>query len=324
MLLGVSTLSGQVIPVKGFARQPVRFLPVPDNRNWQPARLNKTLLLCRNETESMKLVNQPTLLMSRTILIAILTSLAIHLGGYLSASYMLRQHSLVLTIPPAQQINVQLTQTIIEPVIESAIVPVTEPVAKKSLLPVPMDVPSVITTTGPADTQTLASKKKPEPKEQEAPVPPEKKPELQQKALVKREPESSSDKNKSPQQPPRHLVPENTTVTGQQAVASQQVKPSPGAGSEYRLVEPRFAGRPVQPEYPYQARRMGHEGTVMVEVKLSAQGKIVSTEIVGSSGYLSLDKAAVKAVSRWQLLPLMEGDRGIPSRVKVPVRFKLG
>ncbi|WP_311748918.1 energy transducer TonB [Proteus penneri] len=50
--------------------------------------------------------------------------------------------------------------------------------------------------------------------------------------------------------------------------------------------------------YPSQARRMQHEGQVVVSFSLTAEGAIAMVEIENSSGISSLDNAAMAAVKR--------------------------
>ena len=112
---------------------------------------------------------------------------------------------------------------------------------------------------------------------------------------------------------------------GEQSIESEaDDADSQGASSQYTLVEhPQFAGRHDPPVYPLRARRMGHEGIVLLEVSLDSNGKIVRLEIDSTSGYRSLDKAAVRAVGKWQFQPFIKNGKKIPSRVRIPVRFRL-
>lgn len=48
-------------------------------------------------------------------------------------------------------------------------------------------------------------------------------------------------------------------------------------------------------EYPYQAVKRGLEGSVTMQITLSASGSLIGCDVIGSAGSL-LDKAAVKAV----------------------------
>jgi TonB family protein len=77
--------------------------------------------------------------------------------------------------------------------------------------------------------------------------------------------------------------------------------------------------RRVKPEYPVRARREGWQGTVVVQVVLSSNGTIKSLNLLKSSGYDILDRAAVEAIRGWQFSSnVPEGCEG-----KITMRFVL-
>jgi protein TonB len=80
----------------------------------------------------------------------------------------------------------------------------------------------------------------------------------------------------------------------------------------------------IPPRYPPQARRLHHEGTVILLVLVGTDGSPKQVKVDQSSGYHELDRAAVQAAKRWKFNP---GTRnGVPYETwgKIPVRFKLG
>jgi TonB family protein len=77
--------------------------------------------------------------------------------------------------------------------------------------------------------------------------------------------------------------------------------------------------RKVKPEYPVRARREGWQGAVVVQVVLSSNGTIKSLNVLKSSGYDILDRAAVEAIRGWQFSSnVPEGCEG-----KITMRFVL-
>jgi len=70
------------------------------------------------------------------------------------------------------------------------------------------------------------------------------------------------------------------------------------------------------PEYPIHEAGMKAEGTTMVGVTIGPGGEVVSVEVVKTSGYPNLDKAALAAVHRWRAHEQYAG-----RRVVVPVQF---
>lgn len=85
---------------------------------------------------------------------------------------------------------------------------------------------------------------------------------------------------------------------------------------------PLYEKNPLPP-YPRIARRRGQEGTVFLEVFVSEKGLVSDVRIGASSGYESLDQAAVNGVRQWLFTPGMQGGGPVSMWVNVPVRFKL-
>lgn len=77
------------------------------------------------------------------------------------------------------------------------------------------------------------------------------------------------------------------------------------------------------PPYPRQSKRMGEEGTVVIRVLITTEGRAEKAEIRTSSGYARLDDTALSTVQRWRFVP---GKRnGAPEDMwfNVPIRFVL-
>ena len=104
------------------------------------------------------------------------------------------------------------------------------------------------------------------------------------------------------------------------AAQARQVESVP---AEVISTQPRFARAPAPPVYPAQAKRRQQQGTVWVEVRLSAQGRQLAVQVVRTSGVPSLDKAAIAAVRKWQFLPEQHNGVGVPGRVHIPIEFAI-
>jgi protein TonB len=62
-------------------------------------------------------------------------------------------------------------------------------------------------------------------------------------------------------------------------------------------VMPRIdAGRSRQPAYPDAARRLGEQGSVVLQVLIGTDGRVVDAKVLQSSGYDRLDRAAIDGV----------------------------
>ena len=77
------------------------------------------------------------------------------------------------------------------------------------------------------------------------------------------------------------------------------------------------------PEYPEVARELGQEGTVLLQVKVSASGLVLQVSVHRSSGYSSLDAAAINAVRRWKFVPANVGNVALEDDAIIPVNFSL-
>jgi protein TonB len=85
---------------------------------------------------------------------------------------------------------------------------------------------------------------------------------------------------------------------------------------------PRARGE-ILPQYPRAARRAGFEGVVTISVFIDETGRVVSAGVLASSGHQSLDQAALDAVRHALFDPAEWEARPIPSRVIIPIRFRL-
>ena len=77
------------------------------------------------------------------------------------------------------------------------------------------------------------------------------------------------------------------------------------------------------PPYPRQSKRLSEEGTVVIRVLITAEGRAEKAEIRTSSGYARLDDTALTTVKAWRFVP---GKRnGLPEAMwfNVPIRFVL-
>ncbi len=79
----------------------------------------------------------------------------------------------------------------------------------------------------------------------------------------------------------------------------------------------------ISPQYPLLARKRGYQGTVLLEVLVNKDGKAASIRLARSSGYETLDRAAIKGVENWLFHPAKRGDELVEMWVKIPIRFKL-
>lgn len=78
-----------------------------------------------------------------------------------------------------------------------------------------------------------------------------------------------------------------------------------------------------KPDYPDLARKRRWEGRVEVGVDVAADGAVLRTWIVTSSGHEILDEAATNGVAAWTFEPARRDGAPVAGTVIVPVRFTL-
>jgi protein TonB len=89
-----------------------------------------------------------------------------------------------------------------------------------------------------------------------------------------------------------------------------------------RQATPLYRQNPV-PDYPLLGRKRGYQGTVVLEVLVSREGRVKELSLSTSSGYSVLDQAALTSVKTWLFEPGTRGGEKVDMWVKVPVRFQL-
>jgi len=75
--------------------------------------------------------------------------------------------------------------------------------------------------------------------------------------------------------------------------------------------------------YPWQAARLGQQGTVELEVRVNQDGRLADVLVLDASGPAALRTAAVQAVRAAGPFPFPEG---LPPRglvIRLPVMFRL-
>lgn len=168
--------------------------------------------------------------------------------------------------------------------------------------------------------------RQPQPTEEKRPPQKARKPE---KPLRRTEPSLSPPlEQESPSTDGRGVVAKQVPVTG-----TSQESPLPaqaslgGEGRELPTIPVREATplyrRNPSPEYPMIARKRGYQGTAVLDVLVSREGRVKELRLSASSGYSVLDQAALRSVKTWLFDPGTQGGEGVDMWVKVPVRFQL-
>ena len=167
---------------------------------------------------------------------------------------------------------------------------------------------------------SVAEPKPPQPKSVEAPPPPEDRAlprppdpaamtfaEPEETRPVMKTPETVFEKQKEPETPTKVAAPSAPAAAPKQARVDAPPKPK----------------RTIRPDYPRRARQRGQEGEVTLEIRVDAEGRVDSVEVVGSSGFAELDDAAVRAARAARFTPAKSGERSVASKARLTLAFRL-
>ncbi len=112
--------------------------------------------------------------------------------------------------------------------------------------------------------------------------------------------------------------------------AAAPAKTGAGLGLQGTVTDGHAAGdrqpTPVyrpEPVYPAFARRLGHEGRVVIRIHVLSSGVVAAAHIERSSGYAALDEAALATIKRWRFRPAQRGGQPVDATLNVPITFKL-
>ena len=78
-----------------------------------------------------------------------------------------------------------------------------------------------------------------------------------------------------------------------------------------------------KPAYPAMSRRLGEEGTVLLKILVTTEGKVGQVDLLKSSGYPLLDEAAMQGVRQWQFRPATRNGQPVAEWYKQPIPFDL-
>ena len=79
-----------------------------------------------------------------------------------------------------------------------------------------------------------------------------------------------------------------------------------------------------QPEYPDLARQAEAEGTVMIEVTIDENGRVIAARVFSSDTIEALESAALAAALKFLFEPAKQRDVPVKCRIHIPFGFGLG
>jgi protein TonB len=79
----------------------------------------------------------------------------------------------------------------------------------------------------------------------------------------------------------------------------------------------------VSPKYPDLARQAGIEGTVLLNVLVGDDGKVMQVSVIQSDVTPAMEKAAQEAAKQFLFKPAKQRTMAVKARMAIPIRFKL-
>ena len=86
--------------------------------------------------------------------------------------------------------------------------------------------------------------------------------------------------------------------------------------------KPRLVSR-IQPVYPYEARRNGIQGKVMLQFIVNKSGHVSNIKVVNAEPEGVFEENAIEAVSKWRFEPGKYRGDPVDTRVTLPIRFEM-
>jgi len=112
-------------------------------------------------------------------------------------------------------------------------------------------------------------------------------------------------------------------VTQKQAPAPVVVQaPPPKPGTPPRM-DPKHPLKIGEEWYPDASKRANEEGRCIVQMTVSADGRVAAETLQQSSGFPRLDDACLKAVHGQRMLPATEDGKPVEKTVSIPIVWKL-
>jgi len=121
------------------------------------------------------------------------------------------------------------------------------------------------------------------------------------------------------------VVPDIAIATDQPTITTPQPTPQPPTTPTIADADATgLTGTHTTPPYPPIENKLGHQGTVVLQLLISAEGAITSATVVQSSGFPALDQEAVAWVqANWRYKPAIQNGTAVPSQTRAAVKFDL-
>ncbi|SER58920.1 protein TonB [Nitrosomonas sp. Nm51] len=136
---------------------------------------------------------------------------------------------------------------------------------------------------------------------------------------IQKKTEAASDEpDPAPQPPATDLAAVTQSLSGNSSPGNMPADPVV-LSTELSVICPEFKA----PSYPRASRQLGEYGDVVLRLEVSKAGVVKSVQVVNSSGYQRLDKAAIEATRTWRCNPPHRNGRPVSTIALQPFSFVL-
>jgi len=109
-----------------------------------------------------------------------------------------------------------------------------------------------------------------------------------------------------------------------QAPAKSDTRPlDPTVKTTRAKVDPAYPPRVGEAYYPKDSKRRGEQGICIINVTIDARGTVTGVTLTSSTGYSSLDKACLRALSPGRMIPATENGKPIASSKDLTIHWLL-
>jgi protein TonB len=119
-------------------------------------------------------------------------------------------------------------------------------------------------------------------------------------------------------------IPGDTTPTPPPQGVGVGAQPSPHPVAPVVTPARAIPGTHTTPHYPPLAARLSQQGSVRLSLSIDEQGSVTQATVVTSSGYETLDEAAIAWVkAHWRFTPALRNGTPVPASADAIVTFRL-
>jgi len=126
----------------------------------------------------------------------------------------------------------------------------------------------------------------------------------------------------APQEQTNAIAVVTQTVQAPAAPVQVAAPPAPKVSTNIKM-DPKHPLKIGEDYYPDASKRANEEGRCIVQMTVSADGRITAESIQTSSGFPRLDEACLKGVHGQRMIPATEDGKPVEKTVSIPIVWKL-